>query len=134
MFHPGSYPGTSPGEKAIETGDHRGRRCRGLFVKSPLHFFLPFLFSSPGTEGAGFFVSPLAGGTMPHAVPHCHFLLVPEPSSLPSSPSSSLHSPIILSNPLLSLECLKSLLVNQALDQPFWKTKMSGIQTSEIYP
>ena len=53
MFHPGSYPGTSPGEKAIETGDHRGRRCRGLFVKSPLHFFLPFVFSSPGTEGAG---------------------------------------------------------------------------------
>lgn len=53
VFHPGSYPGTSPGEKAIETGDHRGRRCGGLFVKSPLHFFLPFVFSSPGTEGAG---------------------------------------------------------------------------------
>lgn len=53
MFHPGSYPGTSPGEKAIETGDHRGRRYGGLFVKSPLHFFLPFVFSSPGTEGAG---------------------------------------------------------------------------------
>ena len=53
VFHPGSYPGTSPGEKAIEIGDHRGRRCGGLFVKSPLHFFLPFVFSSPGTEGAG---------------------------------------------------------------------------------
>lgn len=74
------------------------------------------------------------------AVPHCHFLLVPDPATLPfspkanSSPSYSLLSLIILSNPLLSLECLKSLLINQAPDQPFWKTRTSGIQTSEIYP
>lgn len=75
-----------------------------------------------------------------HAAPHQHFLFVPDFPSLSfspkanSSPSSSLLSPIILSNQPLSLERLESLLVDQVLDQPFWKTRISGIQMSEINP
>lgn len=99
----------------------------------------------PGTERAGFFVSPLAGGlrgTVPPAVPHCHFLLVPEPASLPfspkanSSPSSSLLSPIILSNPLLSLECL--FLLIKLWTNHFGKPKRQGFKrvkyTHETHP
>lgn len=38
MFHSGSYPGTSPGEKAIETGDHGGEMMQRPVPRIPITF------------------------------------------------------------------------------------------------